>query len=67
MTAIATERLRIRNFRNEDWEALCSIIQQYKASGLVVYDHEWPVAQEEYPKIAEWTKAQARPYAGAPG
>ncbi len=54
MTDITTDRLRIRNFRVEDWKALHGIIQQYKASGLAVYDHEWPAAQEEYPKIAEW-------------
>jgi len=57
MTAIETEKLRIRNFRNEDWEALYIIIQQYRASSLAVYDHAWPAAQEEYPKIAGWFAA----------
>ena len=54
MTEIATDRLQIRNFRADDWGALYEMIRQYKASGLEAYDHEWPAAQEEYPKIAQW-------------
>ncbi len=54
MEPIQTERLIIRNFRIEDWCDLHEMIVQYQANEYSKYDHQWPTAEEEYPKIAKW-------------
>lgn len=54
MTLLETERLILRNFRPDDWEALREMILQYEASGLAAYDQPWPTAPEEIRKVAEW-------------
>jgi RimJ/RimL family protein N-acetyltransferase len=54
MQTIHTDRLIIRNFRPEDWRDLHEMIVQYQASEYYKYDHQWPTAEEEFPKIAGW-------------
>jgi RimJ/RimL family protein N-acetyltransferase len=54
MICLETERLIIRNFRGDDWEALHATIGRYAASELAAYDHPWPTAPEEIRKVVEW-------------
>ena len=55
MITLETERLIIRNFRIDDWEALHELINQYVSSGLVAYEpDQWPTSMEEIKKITEW-------------
>ena len=54
MTRLETERLIIRNFRSDDWEALHTMINQYAASKFAAYDHQWPTSPEEIRQIAAW-------------
>jgi len=54
MTILETERLLIRNFRSDDWEALHEIISQYESSEFAAYDRQWPTSPEEIKRITEW-------------
>jgi ribosomal-protein-alanine N-acetyltransferase len=55
MTMLETERLTIRNFRIDDWEALHEMINQYVSSGLAAYEpNQWPTSAEEIKKVTEW-------------
>jgi ribosomal-protein-alanine N-acetyltransferase len=54
MVTLRTERLLIRQFRPDDWEALDETIRQYRMSGLAAYDRPWPTAPEEIRKVVEW-------------
>jgi len=54
MTTMETDRLTIRNFSVNDWEALREMILQYQASEYAAYDHPWPTAPDEIRKAAEW-------------
>ncbi len=53
MTTLETERLLIRNFRLNDWQALHEIICQYQSSDLAIYDQQWPTSPEEIKTITE--------------
>lgn len=57
MVTLRTERLLIRRFRPDDWEALEEAIRQYRTSGLAAYDRPWPTASEEIRKVVEWFAA----------
>ena len=50
--ALATERLVIRNFVPDDWEALREMILQYESSEYAAYDHQWPTSEEEIRDVA---------------
>ena len=55
MTMFETERLTIRNFRIDDWEALHEMIVQYVSSGLAALEpNQWPTSPDEIKKITEW-------------
>lgn len=54
MLILETERLNIRNFQANDWEALFEMIIQYQASEMAAYDHQWPTSREEIRGITEW-------------
>jgi ribosomal-protein-alanine N-acetyltransferase len=54
MTSMETERLIIRNFDSDDWQALQEMIIQYESSEYAVYDHKWPTSAEEIKGVAEW-------------
>ena len=49
-----TERLLIRNFKKDDWEDLLEMVQQYEASELSKYDHQWPQTAEEIKGVVNW-------------
>ena len=55
MKLLETERLVIRNFRVDDWEALHESILQYVASGLAAYEpNQWPTTPEGIKGATEW-------------
>jgi RimJ/RimL family protein N-acetyltransferase len=47
MITIETQRLILRNFKMNDWEALHEMIVQYAASEYAAYDQPWPTSVEE--------------------
>lgn len=54
MNNLETERLVIRNFVAEDWEALLKLVVQYGASEFGAYDHQWPQSPEEIKGVTTW-------------
>lgn len=54
MVILETERLIIRNFHSDDWEALYEIIAQYESSPVAIYDQQWPTSPEEIKQITAW-------------
>lgn len=54
MTSIETERLLVRNFKVNDWEALHEMIVLYEGSEYAAYDEQWPTSPEEIRRITEW-------------
>lgn len=54
MIPIETERLVVRNFKANDWEALHKMIVQYEASEYAAYDQQWPTSVKEIQGIAAW-------------
>ena len=54
MIPIATDRLVLRNFNLNDWEALHKMIVQYEASEYAAYDEQWPTSVEEIKGVTEW-------------
>lgn len=54
MTVIDTDRLALRNFTVNDWEALHEMITQYESSGYAAYDQPWPTSAEEIRGVTEW-------------
>lgn len=57
MNVIETERLHIRNFIAEDWQALQEVIINYQASESAKYEPSWPTSNEEVQGIAKWFAA----------
>ena len=51
---IDTQRLTIRGFASYDWRDLQQMIIQKEASEYAVYDHQWPVSDEEIKRIVGW-------------
>jgi RimJ/RimL family protein N-acetyltransferase len=54
VTTLDTDRLIIRNFQSNDWQALLAMIVQYQASEFAAYDQQWPTSQEEIRKVTKW-------------
>ena len=54
MNMIETERLDIRNFTADDWQALQDVIIHYQASESAKYEPPWPTSDEEVQGIAKW-------------
>lgn len=54
MTTLETERLIIRNFQANDWQALHKLIVQYQDSEFAPYDEQWPTSPEEIERITQW-------------
>jgi RimJ/RimL family protein N-acetyltransferase len=54
MIAIETQRLILRNFQSNDWEALHEMILQYAASEYAAYDQPWPTSAEGIKGVTEW-------------
>lgn len=54
MILLETDRLIIRNFRPDDWQALHRMIGQYQASEYAAFDHPWPTSEEEIGNITAW-------------
>jgi ribosomal-protein-alanine N-acetyltransferase len=54
MTRIETDRLIVRNFTVNDWQALYLMIAQYQASEYAAYDQPWPTSPEEIKGATEW-------------
>jgi ribosomal-protein-alanine N-acetyltransferase len=52
-----TNRLHIRNFRNEDWVDLLEIAQKYENSEFAKYDHKWPQTADEMKQAVDWFSA----------
>ena len=54
MKTIQTERLTIRNFTVDDWQALQDMVVQYQNSQYAIYDHKWPTSTVEIKGITKW-------------
>lgn len=54
MIMIETERLCIRNFTPEDWQAIQAVIVHDQASESAKYEPPWPTATEEVQGMATW-------------
>jgi RimJ/RimL family protein N-acetyltransferase len=54
MIMLETNRLIIRNFKSEDWEALHEMILQYEASEFAAYDQQWPTSPGEIKGVTDW-------------
>ena len=58
MVTLRTDRLVLRNFRPDDWEALHELAVWYQASEWAKYDHPWPTQEEEVKGMAEWLSGE---------
>ncbi len=54
MVHLETDRLIIRNFLPEDWQALQAIVLDFQASPYADYDYRWPTTDEELKGICQW-------------
>jgi RimJ/RimL family protein N-acetyltransferase len=54
VTPIQTERLIIRNFAPDDWQALQAVVVAYQASDSAQYEDPWPTSDEQVQGIAAW-------------
>ena len=54
MISLETDRLVLRNFRSEDWEALLDLAIRYQDTEWAQYDHPWPTSAEEVQSMAAW-------------
>ena len=54
MISLETDRLVIRNFATDDWQALQEVIVAYQASDLAQYEDPWPTSDEQVKEIAGW-------------
>jgi [ribosomal protein S5]-alanine N-acetyltransferase len=54
MISLETDRLLIRNFRNDDWQALQEMIMAYQASDVAKFEDPWPTSDEDMKNIALW-------------
>ena len=57
MIRLETERLALRNFHADDWQALRAMILQYQATPLALYDQPWPTSPEEIQGVTAWFAA----------
>ena len=54
MISLETDRLVIRNFSPDDWQALQAVIVAYQASDSAQYKDPWPTSDEKVQGIAAW-------------
>jgi ribosomal-protein-alanine N-acetyltransferase len=54
MISLEIERLVLRNFQSSDWGDLHTMIVQYEASGMAVYDQPWPTSPEDIKGVVNW-------------
>jgi RimJ/RimL family protein N-acetyltransferase len=54
MISLKTERLVIRNFEPDDWQALQKVVVAYQASDSAQYEDPWPTSDEKVKGIASW-------------
>jgi ribosomal-protein-alanine N-acetyltransferase len=54
MDSLATDRLIVRNFSPDDWQALQAVIVAYQASDSAQYEDPWPTSDEKVKEIAGW-------------
>jgi RimJ/RimL family protein N-acetyltransferase len=54
MISLETDRLVIRNFATDDWQALQEVVVAYQGSDLAQYEDPWPTSDEEVQGIAGW-------------
>jgi RimJ/RimL family protein N-acetyltransferase len=54
MISLETERLWVRNFAPDDWQALQAVIVAYQASDSAQYEDPWPTSDEQMQGIASW-------------
>ena len=54
MITFESERLLIRNFRPDDWQALQAMIVAYQMSDAAKYEDSWPTSDEDMENIACW-------------
>ena len=54
MVSLETDRLVVRNFTPEDWQALQAAIVAYQASDSAQYEDPWPTSTEKVKGIADW-------------
>lgn len=57
MVTLATDRLLIRNFTPDDWQAFQALIIRYQASESARYEEPWPTSAEEIQRITTWFAA----------
>lgn len=51
MEPLHAQRLLLRNFVPEDWQALSRVVKEYMASPMHIYDHQWPTADADMQRI----------------
>ena len=54
MVRITTDRLIIRNFRQDDWKDLQEIAEDKEASEYAIYDYQFPTSENEVKQITGW-------------
>jgi RimJ/RimL family protein N-acetyltransferase len=54
MISLETDRLTVRNFSPDDWQALQAVIVAYQASDSAQYEDPWPTSDEQVQGIAGW-------------
>jgi ribosomal-protein-alanine N-acetyltransferase len=54
MVSLETDRLLVRNFAPDDWQALQAVIVAYQASDSAQYEDPWPTSDKEVQGIASW-------------
>ena len=54
MISLQTDRLVVRNFTPDDWQALQAVIVAYQASDSAQYEDPWPTSDEEVHGITSW-------------
>jgi len=54
MDTIETERLHIRNFTHEDWQAFQEVLVHYQASESARFEPPWPTSDEDVQGMVKW-------------
>jgi RimJ/RimL family protein N-acetyltransferase len=54
MITLETDRLVVRNFAPDDWQALQAVVVAYQASDSAQYEDPWPTSDEKVRGIASW-------------
>ncbi len=54
MVHLKSDRLIIRNFLPDDWQALQAIVLDFQSSPYADYDYRWPTSDEELKGICQW-------------